>query len=96
MQKTRLRRRPKYAILITRNIYRYTTENTIQCNNTQDIDKKRNTRNEAANAINLNPSNITKYELVREDTSNTKSTPSIQPKEHKQFAFIIGHSMIKL
>ena len=45
--------------------------------------------------INLNPLNITKYELVREDTSNTKSTPSIEPKEHKQFAFIIGHSMIK-
>ena len=61
----------------------------------QNIEKKRNTQNETANTINLNPSNITKCELLREDRSNTKSNPSIQQKEHKQFAFIIGGNSVK-
>ena len=72
-----------------------TTENTIQCNNTQNIEEKRNTQNETINTINLNSLNNTKCELVREDTSNTKNNPSIQQKEHKKFAFIIGDSMVK-
>ena len=32
---------------------------------------------------------------MREDTSNTKNNPSIQQKEHKKFAFIMGDSMVK-
>ena len=71
------------------------TENTIQCNNTQNIENKINTQNEITNTINLNPSNNTKYELVREDTFNTKSNPTIQQKERKKFAFVIGDSMVK-
>ena len=63
--------------------------------NTQNIEKKRNTQHETTNTINLNPSNNTKCELVREDTSNTNSNPYIQQKEHKQFVFIRGHSMVK-
>ena len=43
----------------------------------------------------MNPSNNRKFELIREDTSNTKSNPSIQQKEHKKFGFIIGDSMVK-
>ena len=61
----------------------------------QNIEKKRNTQNEATNNINLNPSNITKCELVRKDTSNYKTNPPIQQKEHKQFEFIIGDSVVK-
>ena len=53
-------------------------ENTIQCNNAQNIETKRNIQNETSNTINLNPSNIAKCELVREDTSSNKSNPSIQ------------------
>ena len=45
--------------------------------------------------INLNYSNIAKCELVREDTCNTKSNPYVQGNKHKQFAFIIGDSMVK-
>ena len=71
------------------------TENTIQYNNTQNIEKKTNTQNENKSTINLNPSNNTKCELVKEDTSNTKSNPSMQQKEHKKFVFIIGNSMVK-
>ena len=63
--------------------------------NTQNIEKKRNTQHETTNTINLNPSNNTKRELVREDTSNTNSNPYIQQKEHKQFVFVRGHSMVK-
>ena len=33
---------------------RSTTEKRIQCNNTQNIEKKRNTQNETTNTINLN------------------------------------------
>ena len=60
--------------------YSSITENTIQCNNTQNIKKKTNTQNGTTNTINLNPSNNRKCELVREDTSNAKSNPSIQQK----------------
>ena len=63
--------------------------------NTQNIAEKRNTQNETTNMINLNPSNNIKCELVKEDTSNTKSNPPIQQKEHKKFPFIIGDSMVK-
>ena len=63
--------------------------------NTQNIAEKRNTQNETTNTINLNPSNNIKCELVKEDTSNTKSNPPIQQKEHKKFPFIIGDSMVK-
>ena len=61
--------------------YSSITENRIQCNNTQNIKKKTNTQNETTNTINLNPSNNRKCELVREDTFNAKSNPSIQQKE---------------
>ena len=71
------------------------TENTIQYNNTQNIEKKTNTQNENKSTINLNPSNNTKCELVKEDTSNTKSNPSMQQKEHKNFASVIGDSLVK-
>ena len=72
------------------------TENTRQCNNMQNIEKKRSTKNEATNTINPNSSNNAKCEPVREDSSNTKSNPSIQQKEHKKFyVFIIENRMVK-
>ena len=40
-------------------------------------------------------SNITKCELFSEDTSNTKSNPSIKQKEQKEFAFFIGDNSAK-
>ena len=46
-------------------------------------------------AIKLNPSNNTKCKLVRKDSLNTKSNPSIQEKDHNKFAFIIGNTMVK-
>ena len=72
-----------------------TTENIIQCNNTQNIVKKSNAQNETTDTNNLNPSNNTKCDLVREDTSHTKSNPSVQQKEPKKFAFITEESMVK-
>ena len=45
--------------------------------------------------INLNPSNVTKWEVETENTSNTKSNLSIQQNKHKQSAFIAGDSMVK-
>ena len=55
-----------------------TTENAIQCNNAQNIEKKRNENQiETTNTINLKPSNITKCKLVRKDTSNTKNNSSM-------------------
>ena len=59
------------------------------------MEKKRNIENETTNTINLSPSNITKCELVMEGITNTKSNPSRQQKQHKQFAFIIGDNMVK-
>ena len=61
----------------------------------QNIEKKRNIQSETANTINLNPSKITRCELVTEDTSNTKANPSIQQKKDKQFAFIIEDNGVK-
>ena len=81
----------KYTVILSNS----TTENTIQCNNTQNTEKKTNIQDETTNTIKVNPSNNTKCELVREDTSNTKSNPSMQQKEHKKFASIIGDSLVK-
>ena len=62
----------------------------------QNIEKKRNTKNEATNTINPNSSNNAKCEPVREDASNTKSNPSIQQKEHKKcYVFIIENRIVK-
>ena len=72
-----------------------TTENVIQCNNTQNIEKKRNSQNETTNTNNLKPSNNITSEVVREDISNTKNVRSIQQKDPKKFVFIIGDSMVK-
>ena len=57
-----------------------TAESTIQCNNTQNKEKNTNTENETTNTINLNLSNNTKGDLVKKDTSKTKSNPSIHQK----------------
>ena len=57
------------------------TENTKQCNNAQSIEKKRNTQNKTTNTVSLNPSNITKWELVREDETNTDTNTSIQQQD---------------
>ena len=86
-------RRRTYTILVKPSIS--TTENAIQCNDAQNIEEKRNTQNETINTINLNLLSITKCEVLKEETSNTKSNLSMQQKEHKQFAFIVGGSMVK-
>ena len=52
-----------------------------------EIEKK--IQNQTTTTINLNLSNNTKCDFLRENISNTKSNPSIQQKQHKQFAFII-------
>ena len=59
-----------------------TTENTVQCNNAQNIEENTNTQNETTNMINLNLSNIAKCELVIENTCYTKSNPYIQLSKH--------------
>ena len=89
-----------YTILVTKKYIKNpcssTTENAIQYNNAQNIEKKRNENQiETTNTINLNPSNISKCKLVRKDTSNTKNNSSIQQKKHNKFAFIVGDSMFK-
>ena len=55
-----------------------TNDNTRLCNNAQNEEEKRNIQNK--NMINLKLSNITKWELVREDTCNTMTNPYMQQK----------------
>ena len=85
-----MRRRIWYTILVTRKYIKKkpsssSTENSIQCNTAQNIEKKRNENQiETTNTINLNPSNITKCKPVRKDTSNTKNSSSIQQMKLKK------------
>ena len=78
-----LRKRTYCTVLVPKKTYKDipfsgATENTKQFNNAQSIEKKRNTQNKTTNTVSLNPSNITKWELVREDETNTNTNTSIQ------------------